>query len=143
MAISAPSVVAQAYTSADAAFLTGCWAGTMGSLDMREQWSDTEGGVLLGTTRYFQNGVLVDFEFAMIREEEGRLVFWPWPGGVRSPRGFALVHSGEELVFENLEHDFPVRIVYRPVGDDELAPRIEGRDGASRQWALRRADCVG
>lgn len=25
-------------------FLTGCWAGTMGTLDMQEQWSELEGG---------------------------------------------------------------------------------------------------
>ena len=142
-AVPAPSLVAQTYTAAHAAFLSGCWAGEMGSLAMREQWSDANGGVLLGSTRYFRDGEMVDFEFAMIREEENGLVLWPWPGGLRSPRGFRLVRSDEEIVFENLEHDFPVRIVYRRLGDDELAPRIEGRDGESREWALRRVDCPG
>ena len=143
IAIAPPPLVAQAYTAADAAFLSGCWAGEMGSLDMREQWSDADGGVLLGTTRYFRDGELVDFEFAMIREVDGGLVLQPWPAGERSPRAFPLVRAGEELVFENLEHDFPVRIIYSRRGDGELAPRIEGRDGEARAWSLRRVPCAG
>jgi hypothetical protein len=41
-------------------FLAGCWSGQMGDLDMREQWSEAEGGIMLGTTRFFRDEVLVD-----------------------------------------------------------------------------------
>jgi hypothetical protein len=53
------------------------------------------------------------------------------------------VQAGEEAVFENLEHDFPVRIVYRPEGHATLFPRIEGRDGETRGWSLERVSCPG
>ena len=109
------------------AFLAGCWAGTTGSLDMREQWSEAEGGVMLGTTRFYRDGALVDFEFGMISTVEGALTLWPYPRGNRSEHGFPLVRTEPELVFENLEHDFPVRIIY----------------GNGPGWRLERVTCPG
>ena len=138
-----PPAAAQEHAAEAVAFLSGCWAGTMGSLDMREQWTEADGGVLLGTTRFFRSGELVDFEFGMISEIDGVLTLWPWPRGTRSEHGFPLVRTEPEVVFENLEHDFPVRIVYAFDGRDALAPRIEGRDGEARRWSLRRVDCPG
>ena len=132
------------YPWSEISFLSGCWSGTMGTLDMREQWTEAEAGVMLGTTRYLRDGSLVDFEFAMIGVFDGRIALRPYPGGERSPRSFPLVRSEDgELVFENLEHDFPVRIIYAREGADALAPRIEGRDGETREWSLERVRCPG
>ncbi len=126
----------------DLAVLVGCWEGGMGPVQMREQWSDAEGGVMLGTTRYFREGVLVSFEFGRIVATDTAIVLWPYPGGQQSPRGFPLVRGGTEVTFENLEHDFPVRIIYRVQDDDHLAPRIEGSDGDGRGWELVRTACT-
>jgi len=132
------------YPWSEISFLSGCWSGTMGSLDMREQWTEAESGMMLGTTRYFRDGELVDFEFATLGVFDGVIALWPYPGGERSPRSFPLVRTeGGELVFENLEHDFPVRIIYARDGEDTLTPRIEGRDGESRGWVLSRVPCPG
>lgn len=134
----------QAHDISAVTFLSGCWAGTMGSLDMREQWSEADGGVMLGTTRFFRDGVLADFEFGMIVEEDGQAVLWPYPRGERSEHGFPLERiEGAEYVFENLEHDFPVRIIYVREGTDRLAPRIEGPDGEGPGWRLERTTCPG
>lgn len=124
-------------------FLQGCWAGTMGSLDMREQWTEPEGGVMLWTTRFYRDGVLADFEFGMLMEEDGVATLWPYPRGERSAHGFPLVSTDGEYVFENLEHDFPVRIVYTRDGEDGLNPRAEGPDGEGPRWTLRRVACPG
>lgn len=123
------------------AFLAGCWTGGTGDVQMREQWSEPAGGVMLGTTRYVRDGRVVDFEFAALREVDGTVTLWPYPGGERSAHGFPLVSADGDVVFENLAHDFPVRIVYRPDGVDRLAPRIEGADGEVREWELRRVPC--
>lgn len=128
----------------DLAFLAGCWAGTMGTLDMREQWTEAEGGVMLWTTRFFRDGRLADFEFGMLLDDEQEgPTLWPYPRGERSEHGFPLVRSDDEFVFENLEHDYPVRIVYVRDGADGLSPRIEGSDGEARGWTLQRVDCPG
>ena len=139
-----PSARAQAsYTLQDVSFLAGCWAGRMGSLEMTEQWTDTAGGVMLGTTRYLRDGAVVDWEFARIVADDTGVTLWPYPRGTISEHGFPLVRTAEEHVFENLAHDFPVRIVYVRDGNDSLTPRIEGRDGEARGWSLRRVDCPG
>ena len=101
----------------DAAFLSGCWMGTFGELELREQWTAPTGGVMLVTTRFLRHGDVVDWEFGRIVEEDGGVVLWPYPRGTISPRGFALVRAGRELVFENLEHDFPQHLDYRRDGD--------------------------
>lgn len=132
----APPVAGQNTASLnDLAFLAGCWAGTMEALDMREQWSEPEAGLMLGTTRFYRDGEAVDFEFGMVVEDESGVTLWPYPRGERSEHGFPLVSTTDEYVFENLEHDFPVRIIYARTGPDRLEPRIEGRDGEARGWS--------
>lgn len=144
LAMTAPVTPIQAQQSMeDLAPLVGCWEGGTGTVDMREQWSDADGGTMLGTTRYLRDGALVGFEFARIVQTDTAIVLWPYPGGERSPRGFPLVGVGTELTFANPEHDFPVRIIYRVVADDQLAPRIEGADGEGRGWVLNRVSCPG
>jgi len=144
VAVAAGAVTAQSpHALADIAFLAGCWEGRMGSLDMHEQWTRPEGGVMLGTTRYLRDGVAVDFEFARIEQDDSGVTLWPYPRGVISEHGFPLVSVDGEYVFENLEHDFPVRIVYVRVDEDGLAPRIEGRDGSGTGWSLTRVTCPG
>jgi Domain of unknown function (DUF6265) len=124
-------------------YLAGCWAGQMDSLDMREQWSEPFGGVMTGTTRYFRDGESAGFEFALLVEDDEGVTLWPYPSGERSEHGFPLVRVEGESVFENLEHDFPVRIIYVQDGPETLRPRIEGSDGESRGWALRKVACPG
>ncbi len=129
------------FTLADVTFLTGCWAGQMGPLDMREQWTTADGGMMQSTTKFIRDGKVVDFEFGTIIEGEQGITLWPYPRGTISEHGFPLVRAGEEYVFENLEHDFPVRIIYVRDGPDALAPRIEGSDGEGPRWSLHRVTC--
>ena len=128
-------------TLEDVSFLTGCWVGDMGSLILEEQSTAAQGGVMLGTTRFIRDGTVVDWEFGRMVEEDGVVTLWPYPRGTISTDGFPLVRAGAELVFENLAHDFPVRIVYARLDATHLAPRIEGSDGEARGWSLTRAKC--
>jgi len=139
----APTTFQEAPALSDVAFLSGCWRGTMGSQEVREEWSDEAGGVMHYSTRFLRDGAVVDWEFGRIVFEAGTVVLWPYPRGQRSADGFPLVRAREELVFENLEHDFPVRIVYRRDGARDLYPRIEGSDGEMREWSLSRVQCPG
>ena len=137
----APLAAQEAHTLADVAFLAGCWHGHMGSLEMTEQWTDPAGGVMLGATRFMRDGAVVDWEFGRIVEDASGVTLWPYPRGVISEHGFPLVRTDGEYVFENLAHDFPVRIIYVRDGEDGLFPRIEGHDGAGPGWSLRRVAC--
>ncbi len=143
LCVAGPLMAQEGFRLSEVSFLSGCWAGQMGTLDMQEQWTEAAGGAMLGTTRYLRGGVVVDWEFGRIVEDEQGVTLWPYPKGVLSEHGFPLVAAGVdgEYVFENLEHDFPVRIIYVREGDDVLNPRIEGLDGNGPGWSLRRVDC--
>lgn len=108
---------------------------------MLEQWTEGLGGVLLGNTRHLRDSVVVDWEFGRIVESETGVTLWPYPRGVASPCGFPLVRAASELVFENLAHALPVRIVYGVDGPDHLSPRIEGADGQGPRWSMQPVPC--
>jgi hypothetical protein len=49
-----------------------------------------------------------------------------------------------EVVFENLQHDFPQRIIYRSLSGDRLAARIEGVRGGLLKgidYPMKRVNC--
>lgn len=131
----------QRFSIADVASLTGCWAGRTGELQLREQWTDAAGGLMLGTTRFLRDGSVVDWEFGRLLSDGEGVVLWPYPGGALSEHGFRLVRVSPALVFENLEHDFPVRISYAPSGSDALRVRIEDANGNGREWSVSRVPC--
>jgi hypothetical protein len=143
LASSAPACAQEPFTLQDVAFLSGCWSGRTGATELREQWSEAAGGAMLGTTRFLRDGAVVDWEFGRIVEAGDGVTLWPHPRGVVSEHGFRLVQSGVESVFENLEHDFPVRIIYVREGADALRVRIEGADGRGQGWSVERVPCPG
>jgi len=127
------------------AFLAGCWASERGEAGSGEQWMAPAGGTMLGISRTVRGGATVAYEFLQIRElEPGKLAYIARPSG-QAEATFALVRvAAGEAVFENPQHDFPQRIVYRREGEDRLLARIEGPQG--REWRgidfpLRRVAC--
>jgi hypothetical protein len=141
LASSVPAGAQEPFTLEDVAFLSGCWGGRADAVELREQWSEAVGGAMLGTTRFFRGGAVVDWEFGRIVEDAGGVTLWPYPRGVVSEHGFRLVRAGAESVFENLEHDFPVRIIYARESSDALRVRIEGADGGGQGWSVERVPC--
>jgi hypothetical protein len=75
---------------------------------------------------------------------DGRLVYIAKPA--RQPEATFTARSvgAREVVFENLAHDFPQRIIYRLQDDGNLAARIEGNEKGQLRgvdFAMRRATC--
>lgn len=127
------------------AFLAGCWRGTFldGATVIEERWTEPEGGLVLGTTRYFRAGRAVDFEFSLLRADAEGPFLLPHPRGSASEHPFRLTaHGPGELVFEAPEHDYPTRILYTRTGD-RLEARIDGGadDAEPRRWTLQRVEC--
>ena len=67
------------------------------------------------------------------------------PSCDQQPASFRMVSMSEyDVVFENKEHDFPQRIIYRLVASGKLLGRIEGVvDGAERSadFPMTRTNC--
>ena len=126
----------------DLEWLAGHWTGSAGNVAMEEFWTEPRGGVMVGLHRDVFSERPAFFEYLRIVQRDSQVVY------IASPRGegateFVLHSAGpSEVVFENLEHDFPQRISYRREGDLLIA-RIEGEVSGktrARQWEWRLKD---
>jgi hypothetical protein len=125
-------------------WLAGCWASELRDAGSGEHWMPPAGGTMLGVSRTVSGDRTVAYEFLRIAETApGQLAYIALPSG-QQEAAFALLRSGEgEVVFENLEHDFPQRVIYRLEGD-RLRARIEGShqgQNKSIEFPFRRVAC--
>lgn len=118
-------------------WLAGCWNAEGAELGSGEQWMPLAGGSLLGMSRTVRQQQTVAFEFMRIAQApDGRVTFFALPSG-KPPASFPLRSLDDtEAVFENLDHDFPQRVIYRFVAPAHLRASIEGLRGGS----LRRVE---
>ncbi len=129
----------------DLAWLSGCWAAADQEAGSGEQWMPPAGGTMIGVSRSVSDGETVAFEFIrIVEQEDGRLEFIASPSGQGTTSFSMLSLSDREVIFENPDHDFPQRIIYRLMSDEDLLGRIEGRiDGAERaaDFPMKKIDC--
>ena len=119
------------------AFLGGCWTLTRpNGTKIEEQWLAPAGGAMIGMSRSVRDGKLREFEFMRILASgEGKLQFVAIPSG-QAEAAFPVKEISENAVtFENPQHDFPQRILYRLVDKDTLVARIEGSVGGQARSA--------
>jgi hypothetical protein len=132
----------------DVSWLAGCWERFDPSKDLQisEQWMKPAGGTMFGTGRTVKNGKTVDFEFTRIEQRPEGLFYVARPAANKEDTDFKLIRSGKsEVVFENLAHDFPQRVMYRRE-DENLFARIEGnRNGKAVgvDFPMKRQSCEG
>lgn len=129
----------------DLFWLAGCWEGNVRGRDVNEQWMKPAGGVMLGMARTVAQGKTVEFEFTQIREDkEGSIYYVAKPSG-QAEASFKLVKwENKEAVFENPQHDFPQRVIYRLQPDGSLFARVEATaNGKTRglDYPYKRAKC--
>ena len=128
-----------------AAFMVGCWAqpAPEGS-GLREFYAPPAANMLTGLSQFWREGQIVDFEFHRIDSSPGGPVLTPHPRGVRSVQFQPTEVGAQRIVWQNLEHDFPQRIIYDRVATDTLVARIEGNDGSEAralEWRMARVPC--
>lgn len=119
------------------AFIGGCWTLTRPSgARIEEQWLAPAGGAMIGMSRTVRDGKLREYEFMRILAgAEGKLQYVALPSG-QAEAAFPVKEIGENAVtFENPQHDFPQRILYRLVDKDTLVARIEGSMGGQARSA--------
>ncbi|MGH7469472.1 MAG: DUF6265 family protein [Longimicrobiales bacterium] len=143
---SAVPTAAQQAQSLDAArWLAGCWELRAGNRMILEMWMPPAGDLMLGGSRTVVGGKVRDFEQVRIRAEAGKLVYTAVPSGQKEASFPSASITDNTIVFENLAHDFPQRIIYRKLGADSLVARTEG-PGAngprSFDFPMRRVSCT-
>jgi hypothetical protein len=121
-----------AQTLKDLAWLTGSRS-MQGSVLIEERWTDPASNMMLGVSRTIRGDKVVEFEFLRIEARADGLYYVAQPGG-RPPTDFKLTRwDGTEAVFENPQHDFPKRILYRRLPDNVVVARVDGGAGTKGQ----------
>jgi len=111
------------------AWLKGCWIQVRPNGVVEELWMGPGGGVMLGLGRTVRDGQLREYEFVRIVEADDSLAYVAEPSG-QAKATFPLKSlTADEAVFEDPAHDFPQRVIYRRLGPDAMAGRIEGQIG--------------
>lgn len=127
------------------AWLAGCWASESGESGSGEHWLPLAGGTMFGIGRTVRNGKTVEYEYLQIRlNAEGQPVYIALPSRQKETTFVATSVGDKAVTFENPQHDFPQRVIYKALPDDRLAARIEGlRNGVVRgiDFPMRRISC--
>jgi hypothetical protein len=111
----------------DLAWLKGCWSSNHNGRAITEYWLKPAGGTMLGVSRTVADGKTMEFEFMQIRQEPGGgILFIAKPSGQPEATFKLIKGSAREVIFENPQHDFPQRVIYRLQSDGSLLGRIEG-----------------
>jgi hypothetical protein len=109
------------------AWMAGCWEQRSGSHTVEEQWLAPRAGVMMGLGRTVSGDTVREYEFTRIYERGDTLVYAAHPSGQAPAEFRALVPRERVVIFENLAHDFPQRVIYRAAaGSDSLLASIEG-----------------
>jgi uncharacterized protein DUF6265 len=128
----------------DFSWLAGCWEGGRPGVVREEQWTKPAGGSMLGMGRTVANAKTVEFEFMRIHQDKEEIFYTARPSG-QPEASFKLVsQNGQAATFENPQHDFPQRVIYRRQQDGSLLARIEGTvNGKDRaiDFPFKRARC--
>lgn len=127
------------------AWLAGSWESDGAEAGSGEHWTPLAGETMLGVSRTIKQGKTVAFEFMEIRHlPDGKLAFVGHPSG-QSTTVFPVLRISEaEVVFENLQHDFPQCVTYAREGESKLRARIEGGQGGALrviEFPMSRTSC--
>jgi hypothetical protein len=144
-ALTATDSVQQAEPLGRVGWLAGCWEMKRGARTTLEMWMPPAGGLMLGASRTTADGAVREFEHVRLRADGSRLVYTALPSGQVMASFTSTEISDSGFTVENLQHDFPRRIIYRRRGADSLVARIEGPGAGgtrSLEFPMRRASCT-
>jgi uncharacterized protein DUF6265 len=124
-----------AWTISDLGWMAGGWqTDSAGRAVSEEHWTRPAAGSMIGMSRTRVGDRTVSYEFLRL-EERGEAIYY-----VASPKGrcpatdFKLTRlSGQEAVFENPQHDFPKRIIYRKNSDAGLTAIVDAGEGTKSE----------
>lgn len=126
---------------ADLSWIAGDWQTAPGGRrQVEEHWTNAAGGTMMGMSRTVAGEKTVEFEYVRIEQRADGIYYVAHPKARCPGTDFKLTKaSATEAVFENPQHDFPKRIIYRKTADDSLTASIDGGEGTkAMSFAFRR-----
>ena len=128
---------------ADVDWIAGYWLSCGEGGEVSETWTDARSGMMVAHSVTISRRSRADFEMFRIAPHEGGLAYFAQPRGRPAVIFPAVEIDADHVVFQNLQHDFPQRIIYRRNADGGLTTRIEGPAESGEQameWHYRKAE---
>ena len=129
----------------DLAWLAGCWGWTHNKYERLEYWMKPAGKMMLGFSHTVSKEKTIEYEFLYISQAEDSAIHYVADPSGQQQTSFKLINCKPgEAIFENLEHDFPQRIIYRMNEDGSIIARIEGIDKGKEKsvdFPMNRSEC--
>ena len=137
---------------ASLAWLEGCWRGTAGPREFREQWMPLQGAMMLGVSQTIEKGATQDYEYLRLEPRpEGVFYVASPPGKPEAAFRFegqtvekAMERNDAIFTFVNPKLEYPQRIAYRRATEGWLYATVEGTVGGAERKAtypMRRINC--
>jgi len=129
----------------DISWLAGCWEMSEGDFTVTELWLAPSGSMMIGLSQTISNDKTSGYEFLKIEEKEDKLVYTAIPSGQTETLFYQVLLNDTMVVFENMEHDFPQRIIYTLLNKDSLNARVEANENGKLKGfdlQMRRVDCT-
>ena len=126
------SFTPQTATINELSWMAGDWQTAPGGRrQIEEHWTGVAGGTMMGMSRTVAGEKTVEFEYLRIEQRADGIYYVAHPKARCPATDFKLTKaSATEAVFENPQHDFPKRIIYRKSGADSLTASIDGGEGS-------------
>ncbi len=127
-------------TLADLSWMSGDWQTAPGGRrQIEEHWTSAAGGSMMGVSRTVAGDKTVEFEYLRIEQRDDGIYYVAHPKARCPGTDFKLTRaSTNEAVFENPQHDFPKRIIYRKTGDGLTASIDAGEGSKGMSFAFKK-----
>ncbi len=123
-----------------AEWLLGTWENKTPKGSIYETWTETNENEFSGKSYIIKEKDTIVFENIQIVQEQDRLFYIPiikTQNNGLPVRFTAKIISETQLVFENMQHDFPQIISYTKISMDSLVAEISGtKNGQERRQAF-------
>ena len=139
------TATAQTTSIKEVAWLQGCWELREGDRLVEERWMPPRAGSMLGVGRTTRGSKLVEHEYIVLTERDGRLAYEAHPSGQAATTFMSQPITGREVVFEDPAHDFPQRVGYKSTGPGQMLAWVEGTSGGKQrriEFPYRLVNCV-
>lgn len=127
-------------------WLLGQWKNTSEEGIIAENWSQANNSTLIATSFYIKEEDTLHFENIILKEKEGELVYETTIQGQNNdkPILFPLLSETEnELIFENLQNDYPQKIKYQRNSKSGITISVSGKQAkkiVSEQFKMTKSN---
>lgn len=125
-------------------FLPGLWEST-GNIRLYEEWWIIDDSTLMGKSFSINGNDTLMLETMELRQMRGNWIYQALVAGQNEGKTvrFPMTDAKEAMVFENAEHDYPNRIIYKLEADTLLFARTENMAGnKSKEFRFRKIGCT-